>query len=82
MDCPGFVPEPVAHFLSVKHYHFDCRDKCEKVNAVDKKIIEHTVMKGSLKKKKMTHTSTQTDREEKPKIDIADLTSDGTSISQ
>lgn len=59
--------------------HFDYRDKCEKSNAVIDKIIEHTVTKGNLKKKKkLMHKSTQTDKEEcKPKIDIADLTSDG-----
>jgi hypothetical protein len=59
--------------------YFDCRNKCEKINVVDEKIIEHAAMKGNLKKKKVTHKSTQTDREDKPKIDIADLTSDGIS---
>lgn len=49
----------------------------EKMNKVNEKIIEHTVTKGNLKKKKVTHRSTQTDKEEdKPKITIADLTSD------
>lgn len=52
-------------------------DECEKSNAVKEKIIEYTVTKGNLKKKKkVMHRSTQTDKEEyKPKIDIADLTS-------
>jgi hypothetical protein len=41
------------------------------------------VTKGNLKKKKVTHKSTQTGKEEyKPKIDIADLTSDGILHSQ
>jgi hypothetical protein len=55
--------------------YFDCRDKRKKVNIVD---TEYTVMKGSLKKN-VTQTSTQTDREDKPRIDIADLTSHGIS---
>jgi hypothetical protein len=78
------LPWVCTHFLShevattVYCPHFDYRDKCEKSNTVNEKIIEHTVTKGNLKKKKVTHKSTQTDKEEyKPKIDIADLTSDG-----
>jgi hypothetical protein len=58
--------------------YFYYREKCEKNNAINEKIIEHTVMKGNLRKKKLAHKFVQTDKEEdKPKITVADLTSDG-----
>lgn len=50
---------------------------CEKNNAINEKIIEQTMMKGNLKKKKVAHKLVQTDKEEdKPKITVTDLTSD------
>lgn len=72
------LPEPEVA-TSIYCPHFDYRDECEKSNAVKEKIIEYAVTKGKLKKKKkVMHRSTQTDKEEyKPKIDIADLTSNG-----
>jgi hypothetical protein len=75
MDYPGFIS---GLAITVYCLHFDYREKCEKMNKVNETIIEHTVTKGNLKKRKVTHRSTQTDNEEKkPKIDIKDLTSHG-----
>jgi hypothetical protein len=77
----GMHPLPESHEITASVYcpHLDYRDKSEKRDTVNENILEHTVTKGNLKKKKkVTHKSTQTDKEEyKPKIDIADLTSDG-----
>jgi hypothetical protein len=59
-------------------YYFYYREKCEKKNAINEKVIEHTLMKGNSKKKKVADKFVQTDKaEDKPKITATDLTSEG-----
>ncbi|KDR18404.1 geminin [Zootermopsis nevadensis] len=55
-------------------------EKCGKSKSVNEKNVEHTMLKGNLKKKKVNvaHKSVQTNKdEEKPQINSADLMSDG-----
>lgn len=66
------------YYYHYHHLYFYYRDKCEKSNTINEKHIQHTTVKGSLKKKKVAHKSVQTDKEEDNlKVNIADLTSDG-----
>jgi DNA-directed RNA polymerase subunit M/transcription elongation factor TFIIS len=77
--CSISLPEQQIHHDLYLYFYY--RDKCGKSNAVNEKIIEHTMLKGNSKKKvNVAHKSIQTDKEEeKLQIDSADLTSDGMS---
>ena len=77
MECLGSELLPLFH-IATGMYYFCYREKCEKNNAINEKVIEHTLMKGNLKKKKVADKFVQTDKvEDKPKITITDLTSEG-----
>ena len=77
MECLGSELAVLCH-IETGTYCFYYREKCEKNNAINEKVVEQTLMKGNLKKKKVADKFVQTDKaEDKPKITAADLTSEG-----
>jgi hypothetical protein len=77
VECLGSELAFLCH-IEIATYYFYYREKCEKNNAINEKVIEHTQMKGNLKKKKVADKFVQTDKaEDKPKITVTDLTSEG-----
>jgi len=77
VECLGSELAVLCH-IEIATCYFYYREKCEKNNAINEKVIEPTLMKGNLKKKKVADKFVQTDKaDDKPKITITDLTSEG-----